>query len=104
MPIWMPRTSASRGSALEVWGDARPAHFARSQPVQIQFAPAGSSTYTTIKTVGTNAYGYFDVKVNFPSSGSVRLAWSYPLGDLSLSDPLDPSQEIFSRVTNIQLH
>ena len=27
-----------------------------------------------------NARGYFDVRVKFPGSGAVRLAWRYPKG------------------------
>jgi hypothetical protein len=26
----------------------------------------------------TDPYGYFDTRVTFPSSGRVRIAWSYP--------------------------
>ena len=29
----------------------------------------------------TDRYGYFDTKQAFDSSGSVRLAWSYPHGE-----------------------
>ena len=119
LPIWLPFTSGKRGRALEVWGDARPARFARSdtgqaQSVQIQFAPGGSSSYSTIKSVRvTNGYGYFDTQVKFPGSGNVRLEWSYPSGDAGLANPLaavagEPaallSNQIYSRVTAISLH
>jgi hypothetical protein len=118
IPVWLPHTSARRGKSLEVWGDVRAAHYARgdtgqAQNVQIQFAPSGSSTFSTVKTVRiSNNYGYFDVNVNFPGSGSVRLAWTYPTGDGGLSDPLAgqgfpadvTNPTIFSRVTGISLH
>jgi hypothetical protein len=28
----------------------------------------------------TDAYGYLDIPATFPSSGWVRIAWSYPQG------------------------
>jgi hypothetical protein len=119
LPVWLPVTSAKHGKSLEVWGDVRPARYARldtgqSQNVQIQYAPNGSSSYRTVKSVRiTNAYGYFDVRVKFPGSGSVRLAWTYPSGDARLIDPFalitgepatlaDP--QAVSRVTTITLH
>lgn len=119
MPLWLPRTSTKRGKSLEVWGNVRPARYARqdtgkAQNVQIQFAPSGSSSFRTVKTVKiTNQYGYFDVHVKFPGSGSVQLAWSYPSGDARLSNPfatnlLEPaqlrSQQATSRVVSIKLH
>ena len=36
---------------------------------------------------------YFDVLLKFPSTGSVRLAWSYPGGP-----------QIFSRTVSVHLH
>jgi hypothetical protein len=119
LPVWLPVTSTKRGKSLEVWGDVRPARYARvdtgqPQSVQIQYAPNGSNTYQTVKSVRiTNTQGYFDVHVKFPGSGNVRLAWTYPSGDGALTDPiatlagepatlLDP--QAFSRVTSITLH
>jgi hypothetical protein len=110
LPVWLPKTSTKHGHTLEVWGNARAADLARrdtgrAQFVQIQFASGGSSSFRTVKTVRiTNSFGYFDVRVKFPSSGSVRLAWSYPAGDAGLRDALDPSQQIFSRTTRIGVH
>jgi hypothetical protein len=89
LPLFMPSTSTRRGRSLEVWGDARPAPYEQratqtQQVVEIQLQRG--SKWTTVKTVPiTNAHGYFDVRVAFPASGQVRLAWAYPA-----SDPLLP--------------
>jgi hypothetical protein len=81
----------------------------KAQYVQIQFAPGGSNSYQTVKTVRiSNPYGYFDTQVKFPGSGSVRLSWTYPSGDSGLSNPLASyvggGSQIYSRVTGIRLH
>lgn len=82
LPLYLPSTSTRHGRRLEVWGAARPAHFAAldthaPQQVEIQFQRGSRGAYETIKTVSiTNARGYFDVKVTFPASGSVRIAWT----------------------------
>jgi hypothetical protein len=120
LPVWLPKTKARHGQALEVWGGVRAARYARTdthtkQSVQIQFAPRGSTTYRTVKTMTlNNAYGYFDTHIAFPGSGSVRLSWTYPVTDAGLNDPLPQllaglppaltSPQIFSRTTSISLH
>jgi hypothetical protein len=59
--------------------------------VKIQFQPAAGGPLKTVRTVTlTDPYGYFDLRQSFPSSGNVRLAWSYPHGT-----------EIFSRIVSI---
>jgi hypothetical protein len=82
LPVFLPVTQARRGSALEVWGCVRPAHFiAAPPPVQIQFRPAAGGRFTTVRTRRlSDRYGYFDVEQKFSGSGTVRLAWSYPSG------------------------
>jgi hypothetical protein len=51
------------------------------QVAQVQFQAAGSGRFTTVKRVTvTDPYGYFDTLVTFPSSGNVRITWSYPHG------------------------
>ena len=109
MPIYLPVTSTTRGSALEVWGCARPAPNAyldthRHQQVQIQFRSARSHSFRTIRTVRLAAAHtcYFDVSARFPASGSVRLSWSYPSDDPRLKDPITPGQRtIYSRAVAI---
>jgi hypothetical protein len=91
MPLYLPVTTATSGRSLEVWGCVRPAPYAvadtgQPQTAQIQFAPASGSAYTTIATATINSTSncYFDTRVQFPSSGTVRLAWQYPTDDPQL--------------------
>ncbi len=97
LPIFLPVTSASAGTALEVWGCARPAAYlqgAARHPVEIQFRAQGASQFTTVQSVPiTDPHGYFDTRVTFTHSGGVRLAWTYPNGT-----------QIFSRVTAVTIH
>lgn len=86
LPVYLPSSTTHAGGSLEVWGCARPAHYAAvdsdlPQTVQIQYRRSASDAWVTIKIVPiTDPRGYFDVRSSFPASGSVRLAWSYPLG------------------------
>ena len=78
LPIWMPSVRARHGRTLEVWGCVRPAKRYRRAaigPVLIQL------NGRTIKSVDiTDPAGYFDADLDFPRSGTVRLAWTYPRG------------------------
>jgi hypothetical protein len=111
MPIWMPVTHTSSGGGLEVWGCARPAPYAygdthQPQYVRIQLQRDSTGSFDTVRTIRLDpTHGcYFDVRVNFPSSGTVRLAWSYPPGDSRLDDPLTPGQStIYSRPVSIAI-
>ena len=81
LPVFLPVTTARRGHSLELWGDARPAHFYDDYTVQVQFQRGSRGRFRTIRTVRAgNPLGYFDTRIVFPASGSVRLAWSYPAG------------------------
>ena len=85
MPLYMPSTSFSRNHAATVWGEARPAKYGGGKPaaVAIQFQANGKGAWKTVQKVASKTY--FSVKVKFPSSGNVRLAYAYPK-----SDPLLP--------------
>jgi hypothetical protein len=93
MPLFLPSTSAAAGQKLEVWGCARPARWAaidtgQPQTVNIEFKPSGQSSFSTLQAVPlpqASSSCYFDVHVQFPSSGTVRLSWVYPAGDPLLS-------------------
>jgi hypothetical protein len=103
LPVWMPKTSFSHRSNVEVWGDVRPANFAKRQSVQVQFQAGSQGLFTTLKTVKvTNSHGYFDTHMKFPSSGTVRLAYTYT------HDPLLPGNIqgglITSRTFKIKVH
>jgi hypothetical protein len=106
LPLYLPVTTGRRGHALEVWGCVRPAQFGlldtgSPQSAQIQFAPSGSGNYGTVQTVtiqpGSNCY--FDVHITFPSSGTVRLAYTYPPGDQLLGNGVG----VVSRAVAIKL-
>jgi hypothetical protein len=102
MPLYLPSTSTRKGRKLEVWGGVRPASYAKldtgkAQSVLVQFQPGSKGGFTTVDTVTiTNSHGYFDTHLAFPSSGTVRLAWTYPTGD-----PLLGGGTVFSRSVKI---
>ena len=78
MPLWLPTTSMRKGKQVEVWGGARPAHFAKApQRVRIRFRSGSKGAFKTLKTVTLrNKRGYFDIKMSFPSSGQVKTLWN----------------------------
>ena len=86
VPVYMPKTSVSKPSSLEVWGAARPAHFALTssggrQTVKIEFQTGSSGAFQTIATVPVSSNGgYFDVHQTFSHSGTLRIAWTDPNG------------------------
>jgi hypothetical protein len=96
LPVYMPHTSFSRKSNAEIWGAARPAPFmikdgSGTQTVSIQL------NGQTIKRLNvTAAGGYFDTKLKFPRSGTVRLAYTYPSTDPFLPTT-DLGETVFSR-------
>ena len=116
MPLFLPTTTAKRGQALEVWGCVRPATGARqltheSQQVSIQFQRNQSGPFTTLKVVPiTNVRGYFDVRLKFPASGSVRLEWTgtqttgtQTTGTQTTGSQTTETQTFHSRVEHIKL-
>ncbi|MGI8414383.1 MAG: hypothetical protein ACR2LV_11550 [Solirubrobacteraceae bacterium] len=106
LPLYLPLTTARRGARLEVWGCVRPAHFASTDPgggpqsAQIQFQPRSRGAFQTVQTVAiTSTYGYFDLRVKLPGSGTVRLSYTYPA-----KDPLLPAgSTIRSRDVRVRL-
>jgi hypothetical protein len=103
LPLYLPATSAHRGRSLEVWGCARPAHYSGNEVVRIQFQPSAGGPFATLKTVTiTSPQGYFDTRVVFPSSGTVRLSWTYPSVPAGANaDPLFVSSTVTSRVVKV---
>jgi hypothetical protein len=54
-------------------------HSRKPQVAAVQWKSASGGSFKTIKHVDlTDPYGYFDTQVTFPSSGLVRITWSYP--------------------------
>jgi hypothetical protein len=84
MPIWLPAAHQATGGATEVWGQVGPAKtypMSKRAPAAIQFQPSSGGAWKTVKTVSTKtSEGYFDVKVGFSASGSVRISWTPPSG------------------------
>jgi hypothetical protein len=111
LPLYLPVTSSRRGRALEVWGCVRPARYAilgnsQAQTAQIQFARGSSGTFTTLRTVTTSDPNncYFDVRMKFPGSGTVRLSYTYPSDPLLLFPPAVQGSTVYSRSVAITLH
>jgi hypothetical protein len=109
-PLYMPITTDRRGRRLELWGCLRPAHFAildgdGPQTAEIQFAPGSSRKFSTIQsvTVTNPANCYFDVRLTFPGSGTVRLMWKYPVADPLLGAFDESRGVVYSRQVTIKL-
>ncbi len=107
LPLFLPVTTTRRGRTLEVWGDVRPGYFASqdthaTQFAQIQFQAHSRGSFTRIGSPVriTNQQGYFDVHVKFPTSGTVRLAWTYPKVDPNFV-PSAAGVTVYSR--NVQI-
>jgi hypothetical protein len=109
LPLYLPVTTLRRGHHVEVWGDVRPAGFMSrdthtAQQVRIQLQSGSHGTFKTIDTVRiTSREGYFDIQLKFPSSGTVRLAWTFPSTD-SLLPVNAPGATVYSRHVVITVH
>ena len=130
LPLYLPVTASRRGRSLEVWGCVRPARYAilgadgsagtgsagtgsagtapvpgQSQAAQIQFARSGSGAFTTLRTVTINNPNncYFDVRMGFPGSGTVRLAYTYPTNPLLMFPPAVEGATVYSRSVALKL-
>jgi hypothetical protein len=102
LPVYMPVTSFSRNTNAEIWGAARPAPFMNEDGAQTPTV-AIQLNGTTIKTLNvTGAGGYFDIKLKFPMSGSVRLAYTYPSTNAFLPTA-DLGTTVHSRSFNIKV-
>jgi hypothetical protein len=107
LPLYLPVTSERPGQALQLWGCVRPAQYGAhdsgaAQTAQIQFARSPSAAFTTIQTVTLSGSGscYFDVRVRFPASGTVRLSFGYPPADPLLAAAPD---QVVSRSVKVRL-
>jgi hypothetical protein len=104
LPLYLPVTSTRPGRSLEVWGCARPAPGFAQPEVEIQFQPRFRGPFTTLKPVDvTDPHGYFDLRMAFPRSGAVRLAWTYPPSPPG--GPVDPmaSKTVYSRTVKVTI-
>ena len=105
LPLYLPATSTRRGGSLRVWGCVRPARYAilqtgQPQLAQLQFAggrrsgPGFAPVATVTVTNPDNCY--FDVRVRFPGSGKLRLAYTYPLGSTGVG-----GTTVYSRTVSV---
>jgi hypothetical protein len=94
MPLYLPSTVQRGDSPLLVWGCVRPVRYvAGRQLAALQFAAGRAGPFRTIRRVAIgDRAGYFVVYQRFPSSGRVRVAWSYPSG-----------QRIYSRIVSVRV-
>jgi hypothetical protein len=106
LPLWIPEQTVARGTSQEVWGCIRPADFTIADthaPItaQVQFQPGSSGQFLWIGsvTVSSTRSCYFDVHLQFPESGTVRLAYTYPKGD----PYLPAGVTIYSRAVRVAL-
>jgi hypothetical protein len=109
MPLYMPRTSFSHRQSVEVWGDVRPAPFMTldgfgQQTVLIQLRTGGRTFKTLNRVRLTRPGGYFDVRMKFRSSGTVRLQWTYPVADPLLAGTGALGQTVYSRTFAVKVH
>jgi hypothetical protein len=99
MPLYLPVPTGSRGTAFEVWGCVRPAHYAQQetgtpQQVDLQFQAQGARAFRSLRVLTlTNPHGYFDVTQKLPGSGALRTSWSYPHGPT-----------VYSRTVEVTIH
>ena len=78
MPIHLPQTRRRRVGSFRVWGGVRPARNGSAPLAVIQFKPARSRSFTTVKRVRGNFRGYVDTTVRLGYSGWVRIMWNDP--------------------------
>jgi hypothetical protein len=113
LPLYLPVTSARRGSNLEVWGCIRPAAVATAmgagrQTAQVEIAsgskPSGRA-FRKVASVSPSRGCYFDTRLRLPGSGveTVRLAWRYPSSDPQGIFGASAGQTVYSRWVTIRL-
>ncbi len=107
LPLYLPVTSARFGRNLELWGCVRPARFAtldtgQPQTVEVQFKQGLGVPWATLSTVTISnpSNCYFDIRLSFPGSGTVRLAYTYPTDDPLLAAG---AGTVYSRTVRVTL-
>jgi hypothetical protein len=101
LPVYMPRTSLRKGTRAEVWGAARPAPFLTRDGAQSVAIQVNKKTVAKVRPGRSG--GYFDARVRFASSGTVRLAYTYPKSD-SLLPISELGKTVYSRSFTIRVH
>jgi hypothetical protein len=103
LPLYLPTVALSRHASVEVWGAARPDAFA-SQDGTYPQTVAIQLNDRTIRTVTLLDPGeYFDLHMQFPASGTIRLAYTYPPQEPFL--PVGAAgSTVYSRTVRITVH
>jgi hypothetical protein len=104
LPLWLPSMTVNRGAEAQVWGGARPGALdarlgSSARRVTIQELTGGSEKTLATET-GNSANGYFDTHVKLFSSGTVRLAYTYPSTELGLPLGL-AGKTVYSRTVEV---
>jgi hypothetical protein len=98
LPIFVPDATVSRRSRVLVWGCARPAWTYGNPRVTIEFRARNHGPFRAIARVRVrNRQGYFETRIRLTTSGSMRLAWTYPAGPSAYSQP----QTVYSRTAPV---
>lgn len=71
-PVAKGKTITVSGKLTRASWDDRKYHGYTKQPVKLQFRKAGTSTYSTVKTVYTNSYGNLKTTVTASTDGYWR--------------------------------
>jgi len=91
LPIFVPQPVLGVGRSVFVWGRLRSAPHGSSQRAQLQWR-SSTGSYRTLATVTTsNPSGILTAQLQVPGSGTIRIAWASPGG-----------QVLYSRAVGIQ--
>jgi hypothetical protein len=79
LPIWLPRSSARRGTTVRVWGLLRPAPNGQAATADLQFRARGSRRWRTIRRVTTSSpRNYLQTGARITRTGHLRLQYQPP--------------------------
>ena len=106
LPLWLPSMTVKKGAETQIWGGARPGTFdaklgSSARRVIIQELTGGSEK-TLASVTGSASDGYFDTHVKLFSSGTVRLAYTYPSTELGLPLGL-AGTTVYSRTVKVSV-
>jgi hypothetical protein len=107
LPLYMPVTSAASGHLLEVWGCVRAAKYAvldtaLPQVAELEFQPSSGTDFIPLATVtiANPSNCYFDLRLPFTASGTLRLSYTYPATDALLP----AGYTVYSRHIQVTVH
>jgi hypothetical protein len=80
LPVYLPVTSFQHGQSLLVWAMLRPASNGSRQRALVQWRPAGGPYRTLATVTTTDPSNVFEMHVQPPGSGAIRIQWRAPAG------------------------